>query len=92
MAKASASLPVHNAIPTNYLMMSSKYGEDNVIPGIIKHHAMKMYWEGGGKPPLSLTSTLGGEEWSTSRPHRFIPGKQFAVPTVQEWESNQARE
>jgi hypothetical protein len=33
----------------------------------------KDVWKSGGTVPLLLASTLGGGEWSTSHPNRFIP-------------------
>jgi hypothetical protein len=37
------------------------------------HHAMKSYWGNGGALHSFLTSTLGGSDWSASRPGRIIP-------------------
>jgi len=32
-----------------------------------------------------LTSALDGGEWSTSRPSRFIPGKEPPFPSIEGW-------
>jgi hypothetical protein len=40
---------------------------------LTKHHTMKAYWASGVTAPLILfTSALDGNEWSASRPCRFI--------------------
>jgi hypothetical protein len=49
---------------------------------LIKHPATKTYVRSGCtriSPPI-LISVLDGEEWSASRPCRFIPGKMLPVP------------
>jgi hypothetical protein len=38
---------------------------------LTEHHAMKAYWGSGSTH--SLTSVLGGGEWSASRPGHFTP-------------------
>jgi hypothetical protein len=44
-----------------------------VSPCLTEHHAIKTYWGSGGISPAFLTSSLGGGEWSASRPGRFTP-------------------
>jgi hypothetical protein len=48
---------------------------------LIKHYAAKETY--GGLEVLLhvfLTSALGGDEWSASRPNRFIPGEGTPIP------------
>jgi len=40
---------------------------------LTEHHAMKTYWGSEGIDNHSLTSALGGREWSASRPGYFTP-------------------
>jgi len=42
---------------------------------LTKHHAMKKY-EGMEVQLHALTSALGGDEWSASRPDRFTTGER----------------
>jgi hypothetical protein len=45
---------------------------------VIKHYAMKAYGGVDVYIYVFLTETLFGDEWSASRPGRFIPGEIFS--------------
>jgi hypothetical protein len=52
---------------------------------------MKAYWGSRGTAPSILTSVLGGEKWSVSRPGRFNP-REIAPGThwIGDWVGSRA--
>jgi len=73
--------PLTLALDEHPLFQSKWTGKGEVVPA----HAKKEYSGSRGTAPLIFNPALDGDEWSTSRPGRFTPGKRTSIPFEPVW-------